>query len=384
MQRNATQEEPTRSGGHCPFVPGSGMAPPHLAGREVPQQVCLGFLRAIQAGRSPGRDLVLYGPRGNGKTAMLVWMESEAKALGIDVRALAVADLQSQRDLVVQLSRPANWFSRLGAISWKGLQWRAPTDTTEVLAQVLQRQLHKAPLAILVDEAHTLDVAIGRSILAAAQRLRNLGAPLLLVLAGTPGLLDHLGSMKATFWERNKILPFDRLQDQDSRSAIRVPFEAAGRTIPSDVLERAVAASHGYPYFLQIWGEALWGPDEDPTGTVTESDIERARTEFESERNLFYSLRCDELRRMGLLNTAAALANAYGDKPTLSGPRITGVLEESLRQQGRPCDSASVAATCSSLVSVGYIWDPRSEAAETYKRGIPSLMDFVLDAVRQS
>ena len=315
---------------------------------------------------------------------MLVWMESEAKALGIEVRALAEAHLQTERDLVVQLSRPANWLSRLGAIALTGLRGKAPAGKTEGLLQTLQRQSRKAPLAILIDEAHTLDIAVGRSLLAATQRLRGLGVPLLLVLAGTPGLLDHLGTMGATFWERNRILPFDRLEDQDAHSAIRVPFEEAGRTISSEALQQAASASHGYPFFLQIWGKALWGPDESPTTTVTESDVERARTEFESRRNLFYGLRCDELRRMGLLNTAAALAEAYGDKPTLSGSCVTGVLEESLRQQGLPCDAASVAATCSNLVSVGYIWDPRSEAAETYKRGIPSLMDFVLDAVRQS
>lgn len=327
--------------------------------------------------------MVLYGPRGNGKTALLVWMESRAKALNIEVRAFAAAHVQTTRDLVAQLSRPANWLSRLGAISRKGLQWKAPDDTAEALIQVLQRQLHKAPLAILIDEAHTLDIAIGRSILVTAQRLRSLNAPLLLVLAGTPGLLDHLGTMGATFWERNQILPFDRLEDQDARSAIRVPFEEAGRTISSEALQQAASASHGYPYFLQLWGKALWGPDKDPTGTVTESDVERARTEFESERNRFYGLRCDELRRMDLLNVAAALAKAYGDKPTLRGSRIAGVLEESLRQQGRPCDAASVAATCSGLVSVGYIWDTRSSAGETYTRGIPSLMDFVLEAVSQ-
>lgn len=315
---------------------------------------------------------------------MLVWMESEAKALGIEVRALAEAHLQTERDLVAQLSRPANWLSRLGAIALTGLRGKAPAGKTEGLLQTLQRQSRKAPLAILIDEAHTLDIAVGRSLLAATQRLRGLGAPLLLVLAGTPGLLDHLGTMGATFWERNRILPFDRLKDQDARSAIRVPFEEAGWTISSEVLQQAASASHGYPFFLQIWGKALWGPDESHPSTVTESDVERARTEFESRRNLLYRLRWDELRRMGLLNIAAALAEAYGDKPALSGSCITEILEESLRQEGRPCDAASVTATCSSLVSIGYIWDPRSEAAETYKRGIPSLMDFVLDAVRQS
>ena len=315
---------------------------------------------------------------------MLVWMESEAKALGIEVRALAAAHVQTERELAAQVAGPANWLGRLGAIALKGLRGKASAAKTKGLLQTLQRQSRKAPLAILIDEAHTLDLAVGRSLLAATQRLRGLGVPLLLVLAGTPGLLDHLGTMGATFWERNRILPFDRLKDQDARSAIRVPFEEAGWTISSEVLQQAASASHGYPFFLQIWGKALWGPDESPTTTVTESDVERARTEFESRRNLLYRLRCDELRRMGLLNIAAALAEAYGDKPALSGSCITEVLEESLRQEGRPCDAASVTATCSSLVSIGYIWDTRSEAAETYKRGIPSLMDFVLDAVRQS
>ena len=53
----------------------------------------------------------------------------------------------------------------------------------------------------LLDEAHTLDVEVGRTLLNTSQHVRD-EAPFLLVLAGTPGLAAHLGGMNASFWSR--------------------------------------------------------------------------------------------------------------------------------------------------------------------------------------
>ena len=61
-----------------PFRAGPGGLPPYLAGRGSVQAACRAFVAEVRRGRPPPREIVLYGPRGNGKTALLVWLEKEA------------------------------------------------------------------------------------------------------------------------------------------------------------------------------------------------------------------------------------------------------------------------------------------------------------------
>lgn len=191
------------NGDRCPFVPGRGKVPPYLAGRASHQRISRDFLNKIQTGIASDSDLILYGPRGTGKTAMLAWLAAEARQRDIDVVSLASVSITTTQELVDHLSRPSKWIDRIGSVSWRGLQWKARDGTAENLAEVLGRRLHKAPLALLIDEAHTLEPKVGRTILSTVQRLAGKGLPLVTVLAGTPGLPDQLQKMEATFWERS-------------------------------------------------------------------------------------------------------------------------------------------------------------------------------------
>ena len=69
-----------------PFRAGPGGLPPYLAGRRSVQAACRAFVVEVRRGRPPPREIVFYGPRGNGKTALLVWLEKEAATHpGLDV-----------------------------------------------------------------------------------------------------------------------------------------------------------------------------------------------------------------------------------------------------------------------------------------------------------
>ena len=72
---------------------------------------------------------------------------------------------------------------------------RSPHIAAAAEAELTAR-CRKRPLAVLLDEAHTLDLEVGRTLLNTSQQVRD-EAPFLLVLAGTPGLPAHLGSMNA-------------------------------------------------------------------------------------------------------------------------------------------------------------------------------------------
>ena len=111
-------------------------------------------------------------------------------------------------------------------------------------------------------------------------------------------------------------------------------------------------------------------------------DLRRACKEFVLKRNRFYGLRYRELEKMGLVAFAAAVADAYADRQQLPGAEIDNVLKKALHRDGYDRDEESVRKIRSKLVSVGYVWDPESGLGSRYVRGVPSLMDFVLESAR--
>ena len=62
------------------FRPGTGARPPFLAGRAAGQRILAGAAEELDEKDDRGRanipqDIVLYGPRGNGKTALTLWLQ---------------------------------------------------------------------------------------------------------------------------------------------------------------------------------------------------------------------------------------------------------------------------------------------------------------------
>ena len=335
--------------------------------------------------RSSGRFqqcMILWGPRGNGKTAMLVWTARQARARGIQVLKFAASELATREELIDRVAGRPRWGERIGEVSWGGIRWKPRIRAEEALDRILVRRLRKAPLALLIDEAHTLGHTVGQLILNAVQKLASEDAPILLVLAGTPVLTDRLAEMQATFWERSEVLPFNLLSAQDASDAIRIPFESAGRTISAEALAEVVSASNGYPYFLQIWGRLLWRDDDTDTAHVTEDDVNIVRSDFDQKRDQFYSFRLRELERLHLSEAAVAVADAYKGEQELCKPEIAASLESIAEGEGGHRAPGSVVAIINQLESVGFIWQPGCARPGCYSRGIPSLMDYVLRAAR--
>ena len=243
-----------------PFRPGPGGLPPYLAGRESEQALCRALLGDLQDGLAPPREIVLHGPRGNGKTVLLAWLQQKAAAYpGVDVLRLTPADIPNEAKLVERLL-PASWLQRLTPeeVSVRGITWRPGQRNPPPLDHALEARARKKPLVLLLDEAHTLDERVGCALLNASQKIgRDL--PFLLVLAGTPGLRSHLNSMNASFWNRAERRAIGRLDSEATAAAIREPLESERIAIDGpNALEHVVRESHGYPYFVQVWGQALW------------------------------------------------------------------------------------------------------------------------------
>ena len=362
------------AGVHNPFQPGHGGLPPYLAGREPEQTLFREVMGDLRSGVPVPRSLLLYGPRGNGKSALLAWVEREAENDdGLEARWLTGASIPAPEALVRRLQL-SSLFGRLSANSISfggvGVSLRQGEDYPP-LEEALEARAKTKPLLILLDEAHTLKPEVGQWLLNAAQ-IAGRRAPFLLVLAGTPDLPAHLSEMGASFWNRAKKLPVGRLGETATAEAICRPLADHGITVEEEALDRIVRESHGYPFFVQLWGQAVWNGIRRSPGqedTVTAAVAEKAARDFEAERKHYYIDRFRELEKKDLLRAARAVATAFGEGDPLSNTAFRRAIERS----GGDGGEAEAAET---LEHLGFVWQTRGEP--TWEPGIPSLMDYIV------
>lgn len=72
-----------------PFTPSLGMIPPYRAGHERAAAHLERGLRRTCSGRG-GEIVILYGPRGNGKTTLLAEFDERAREAGMRTEFLQV------------------------------------------------------------------------------------------------------------------------------------------------------------------------------------------------------------------------------------------------------------------------------------------------------
>ena len=360
-----------------PFTPGTGRLPPYLAGREPEQRVLRGLFERLHVGSPINRPLIVYGPRGNGKTALLRWTREQVEAEErLEWIWLTPAEIPSRDELASQL-QVDSWMRRLApanlSVAGVGVGFRE-SDRPQRLAMALEARAKARPFVLFLDEAHTIGAEVGRLLLNAA-RTAGGSAPFLLILAGTPDLEDRLSGIGASFWNRADIRPLGRLDSRAAAEAIRRPLDSDGVEIEPAALDRIVRDSHGYPYFLQVWGEAVWErkvPSADGRRRVTTAVVEEATQEFEATRDRYYRTRFNELDAADLLPAAREVALALRGKEQLPH----GGLREAVRRatgNGGPDEQAAARA----LRHLGLVW--QSDGAPVWEPGIPSLLDYILE-----
>ena len=363
-----------------PFVPGRGGLPPCLAGRDDEQHRLLNLVDYLRAGRGAPREAVLSGPRGNGKTALLRWLQRtiEAGEPDFDVVWLTPNDVPGLDPLANALMPPSRFASLLpeslsfsvgvGKMGWK-LNGQGQSFTSLLTLRCARR-----PLVLLLDEAHVLAQDVGQTLLNSAQVVAA-QAPFLLVMAGTPGLQAHLNTLSATFWSRAEKLGIGRLDEAAAGLALSRPMadEKPSIDFDADALNRVVRDCQGYPYFIQLWGAALWAAARsEGTARVTNSALENAAAEFGRQRLAYYEDRREELERQELLPVAAHLATAFKKSAPLRSLELNAAIGEALTDPS----TRQVLDRRDRLAALGYVWKP-PEAGDAWLPGIPSLMDYV-------
>ena len=256
----------------------------------------------------------------------------------------------------------------IGRLGWElGGQGRS-------LTSLLTLRCARRPLVLLLDEAHTLARDVGQALLNAAQ-IVSAEAPFLLVMAGTPGLPPHLNTLSATFWSRAEKLGIGRLDEAAATLALARPMAEQSPPLDFDptVLARVVKESQRYPYFIQLWGAALWTVARSANAAqITDSLADSAAVEFAQQRSAYYEDRREELERQELLPVAAHLAAAFSDRATLRSSDLNSIIGEALATPS----TQQVLDRRDRLSTVGYVWKP-PDAGDAWQPGIPRLMDYV-------
>jgi hypothetical protein len=141
---------------------------------------------------------------------------------------------------------------------------RLDDDLKEALTRVSElcaRSEHPG-LLLRYDEFHVIRERTGTltlsALLAATAAVQQRQLPLMLVLGGLPPLLENLARAK-TYSERmftHQVL--GNLQPPEDRAALIDPAVRRGRRYADDVVEEVMEDTGGYPYFIQLYGDALW------------------------------------------------------------------------------------------------------------------------------
>jgi len=367
--------------GDNPFNPGSGTPPPYLAGRETEQRLLLDALRKLDKA-TPQTNIVMYGPRGNGKTVLLNWFEKECdKADVVAIKTTPSTGLKSA-DALAELLLPRDWLPKEFSVGLQGVLsagWTRPdTNAYGKLDDHLIEACRKTPRALLLDEAHTLDADVCQSLLNTCQMVSNT-APFLLVMAGTPGLTSFLMSAGATFVERSKMLGIGRLSERAAAEAIGVPLRRDGISIEEDTLDKVVEDAQRYPYFLQLWGEGLWETAAEQKVTVlTGAQAEKVLPDIEARREEFYTSRYRILfDDEPLLAAANAVAEAFRDKNRIDMAAVPKIIEDNLSETLN--DGANRRGEAhrlnKELHRIDYVWNP--SGSTWVEPGIFGFMTFI-------
>lgn len=343
-----------------PFKPGAGTQPPELVGRDTLLEEYDDGLEALEDGDYFG-PRALVGPRGFGKTVLLLEMQTRAEERGwkthriilkrnsrVDDELLAAAnslvrELQPGRQALANLKSRLTYSSTMTVATTKlaplSIEWSvSASEHSERLrrGEELQTLLEAigdiarqkgSGIAIYIDEAHEATSEQLESLAVAIHELSTARAhkPVFIGAAGLPQLAARaMGA--GTFGERMFVLaPMRSLHEQDVIKALREPARRLGRDYSDDALAAIYEVTEGYPYLVQLWGEMTWreaGPD---SHMIDLNHVRRAEPRVNARLNeSFFELRSARLSRREHEYVEAMAQLPRGERATGEIARILG------------------------------------------------------------
>ena len=372
-----------------PFTPGAGFHPPELAGRANATNEAEIAIAQVRAGR-PAQGSVVYGLRGVGKTVLLNVVEETAKKNDFHVIAFEATDevsladalipelqrvlaklstVEKAKQLAVSALNALRDFASALSVEYQGAKLEVKKrDEPEFASRNIETHLRalfeevgeaaKAadqPLALFIDELQYLQLRDnGRelgALIAALHRVGQRRLPIILFGAALPQVLG-IASKQRSYAER--IFRFTKvgaLQEAEAKKAIREPIITQRASINDDALDRIIALTQGYPYFLQEYGRQAWLTA--PESPITLADVERAHEATTAALDQsFFEARMQRVtaRERDYLMAMANLG---------AGPYATSAVAEALG-----AEPGKVTMFRDTLVKKGMIWAPERGSVE--------------------
>ena len=363
-----------------PFRPGPGVLPPLLAGRDAELALAEQRLAELAEGVSPPQDLLFYGPRGNGKTTLLIEIESRARDRRLRIESLPTHALVGIERLVRELhDQTGRLKGQVTGVSIAGFGGAAtPNLPTENIARLLASWVAAdagRPLVIVLDEAQAMPPEVGAPLFEGVQQVKGRGAPLLMFAAGTPEAPRRI-RQAVTFTERGFVeTPVGRLSRTDTMRALTEPARAAGRPVADDAAALLAEQSQDYPFFIQLLGRAAWdaAARASSDGGISLRAAQEAAIECREVIECFYADRYEEAETRRIEAVLQPLARLFGEH---DGRVPHSALKTRLREFSEsgsvPLDDLALRQELSDL---GVVW---SAEPGVWEMGIPSFADYLL------
>lgn len=375
-----------------PFMPGAGMRPPELVGREKDLEA-MDCMVARTKLHKLDRGIIFSGLRGVGKTVLLIALQELAASKNmatarIEAEGNAEADydalfhgitLAATRSGSSQRENLAKAIANVNSISFdffgagvtvntdKSERTRTNSLKLELLIESVTKELRKndSGLYLFIDELQEMAEEPLGTLISIQHRMGQEGLPFYIIGAGLPNLPGTLSKSRSYAERLFEYRRIGQLDDADAAEGFQKPAQGNGRPFADDALKELVRVSHGYPYFIQAYGKAAWNEsDSNPTPlkAVTESEP-YARAELDEG---LYASRWQRAAAAGR-RYLTAMAGIGGDSPSPTA--------EVARRLGKK--QSEVSMTRDSLIKLGLIYSPEhGKVAFT----VPDMGEFILRA----
>lgn len=373
-----------------PFVPGAGLQPPELVGRERDLEAVTHIATRAKFGLT-SQGMAISGLRGMGKTVLLVAMQDAVTREGmVSARIEATGDADRDYDslfheiaLAAAMIRSESLRDKMLAILPKvesltlslfnvaaevqlPAQERARSNQfkLELLVEQLAitaRDEHTG-VFVFIDELQEMDSAMLGTLITLQHRMGQESLPFYIIGAGLPnlpGVLSKTRSYAERLFEYRRL---DQLDAEDTADGFQKPATRSGRPFDEEALAALVELSCGYPYFIQAYGKAAWNASD--SSPIRVDAVRRgepvARRELDDGLYLSRWQRATAQSREYL----AAMASINGDNPCTSNEVSTYL--------GKLPKETSMTRTV--LIETGLIYPPeRGKVAFT----VPGMGEFI-------
>ena len=378
-----------------PFMPGAGMQPPELVGRERDLEIVDRMIARTKL-NNLDRGIIFSGLRGVGKTVLLVKLQEMAagknmltakiessgnpdddyEAIFHEINLAAmkihlVGSLKKRLGDVISNIKSMS-FGAFGLSASISRESSAQTSENpfklELLIESITTELRKSNsgLYLFIDELQEMaDEPLG-TLMSIQHKMGQRSLPFYIIGAGLPNLPGVLSKSRSYAERLFEYRTIGQLSDADAAEGFQKPARRNGRPFTDDALNELIKVSSGYPYFIQAYGKAAWnasGSNPIPLQAVTKSEA-CARAELDDG---LYSARWQRTTPTGR-RYLAAMAKIGTESPS-STAEVADRLGKS---------TGEISMTRDKLIKLGLIYSPEyGKVAFT----VPGMGEFILRAM---